>query len=443
MTTIPFDRRSVVSDRFLRDPVGLILLFCGTLLLGYGDTASLNSPIRIPFLEAWAGGVFGGVEILCILMLGLALLRRIVARNDEIHPSRLDAPVLLVGLILAVKPWVHLFLNEGAFRIPYEANFVPFFIIMYLVWRLLFESSDTVVMIGMFFVAGIYKCIEGILVFVTNDALWGALTGWRDGLLLTLGVAAGILAIVIHPDRDDWYARMRRWFILALPLFGIVFVLAMRRSYMLAFLLTLPFVVSRLRQGAERRRMFRAVVVIAPVFLVGALAFGLDSVGARLTSIVVPTGEGSAAWRIIEYFNVVNMIAERPIVGWPWGVEFINVSGIDIPSISTVTPHNIYLYALLRGGIFGLFAWLWFVVRYYRTSRSAIVASRSASERFLGIWSMIGALLIIVSGLTSPVIASRLTIMLPFLLVLVSLLPGANTAPIRPGRNDRTSTGAA
>ena len=428
MSLSSFDTGGRARDRFLRDPLGLVLLFCGTLLLGYGDTASLNSPIRIPPLEAWQGGVFGGIEVLCLAMVVIAALRRAASRNRSWTPNRLDMPVFLIAIVLAVYPFVHLLLVEGGFRIPYEANFVPFFVVMYLVWRLTFEPGDMRLMIGMFFAAGLYKCVEGILVFLTNDALWGALTGWRDGMLLTLGVAGGLLALAIRPDKDDWYAVVRRHFLLALPLFAIVFVLAMRRSYMVAFVATIPFVLYRLQAGAERRRLWRSLVLVSPVFVLGALFFGFDAVGARFTSILVPTGEGSAAWRLIEYYNVANMIAERPFTGWPWGVEFVNATGIDLPTISTLTPHNIYLYALLRGGLIGLFCWLWLLVRQYKMSVSAIRHARSAGERFVGIWMMIALLLVVFSGLTSPVLASRLTILLPFLMVFVGFLPGANAS---------------
>ncbi len=414
----------LVVQRFLRDPLGLVMVLIGLILIGYGEVNLQYTPLRFPILEAWYGGAFGGVEVLIFVLLLFAVIRRIVARDYEITPSRMTLPILGMGLLLAAIPWVRMIVGGGGFKIPFEANFIPFMVLMFFVWRLVFHPSDVRLIAWMILAATLYKCVEGLLIFSLNTAVWGALTGWRDGMLLALGVSGALIAFVIRPDRDDWYRRFRRVLLLVAPLIAIVFVLAMRRSYFLALALSLPVVFARLRPS-ERKGLLVALAILSPLLVVGAATFGFDSLSMRIGSISTPTEEGSAAWRLLEFYNVIQMIGAKPFFGWPLGVEFINVTGINLPEINSLMPHNSYLYAMLRGGVVGLIAWVWVLVRMVRSCSSAIRHAPSAAYRFLALWMMTLALMTIFSGVTSPVFASRLTNLIPLCLVLISFLPGA------------------
>lgn len=406
------------------------MVLTGLIIIGYGEVNLVYTPLRIGILENWSGGAFGGVEVLIFITLFLATLRRIVARDYAFVPSRMTYPLLLMGLLIALVPWMRMVLAGGGFRIPFEANFIPFMVLTFFLWRLVFQPSDVKLMAWMILAATLYKCVEGILIFSVNTAVWGALTGWRDGMLLALGVSGALLAFVIKPDRDDWYRTFRKGLLIAAPLVSIVFVLAMRRSYILALALTIPILYKKIK-GRERKTLVLALLILSPILLAGAATFGFDAISLRLGSISTPTDEGSAAWRLIEFYNVVQMIGQKPFFGWPLGVEFINVTGIELPMINSLMPHNSYLYALLRGGVIGLAAWVWVLVRMVRSANAAFLAAPSAAYRFLALWMLTLATFTIFSGVTSPVFASRLTNLIPFCLVLLSFLPGAFYTPCK------------
>ena len=429
----------LVTRRFLRDPLGLLMVLIGLIVIGYGEVNLQYTPLRFSILEAWYGGAFGGVEVLIFVLLLCAVIRRIVAQDYSLTPSRMTTPVLTMGLLLFLIPWLRMVAGGAGLRIPFEANFIPFMVLMYFVWRLVFHPSDVRLIAWMILIATLYKCVEGLLIFSLNTAVWGALTGWRDGMLLALGVSGALIAFVIKPDRDDWYRRFRKAILLAAPLIAIVFVLAMRRSYFLALALSLPFIFARLRPR-ERKGLVTALVILSPLLVAGAATFGFDALSMRLGSISTPTEEGSAAWRLLEFYNVIQMIGMKPVFGWPLGVEFINVTGIDLPEINSLMPHNSYLYALLRGGVIGLVAWIWVLTRMVRSASNAIRGSSSSAHRFLALWMLTLALLTIFSGVTSPVFASRLTNLIPLCLVLVTMLPGAYY-PLRKDRSGWSARG--
>lgn len=417
----------LMRERFLTDPVGLLMVVLGTFILGYGEVVT-DSPLKIPFFEAWAGAVFSGVEMIILLLVPLALVRRIVARDPYVHPSNATLPLMAIAVVLALIPYARMVLNEGGLRVPFEANFFPFFILMFFIWRLIFHPSDMRLMVWMIITAAAYKCLEGILIFLTEGVLWGLLTGWRDAMLTTLLVSGLILSFTIRPTHEAWYRKIRLALTLLAPFSAFVFIGSMRRSFIFALLASLPIVAMTLK-STERKRMFRIFLALLPLLIVSTLIIGADVFTSRFSGVTTPTEEGSAAWRLIEFYNVIRMITEHPIIGWPWGVEFVNYTGIDLPKINSLIPHNPYLYALLRGGVFGLIVWLWFLIVMLRMNFRAIRNAPTPGYRFVACWMATGTLLIIFSGATNPVVASKLIILYPFMMVLSGFLPGAVTRP--------------
>ena len=425
LRAIAINRGRSIHERFLYDPVGLLALVLGGFIMGYGDVGQLVTPFRIAAFEAWAGAVFSGVEVIMLTLLGLGILRRTVTKDFYVTPSRLTMPMLWLTLITILMPYLRMVVTEGGFRIPFEANFMPFFVIMFVAWRLLFHPSDIRLMCWIIIVATAYKSIEGIAIWFSNDVVWGVLTGWRDGMLLSMAFSAAIICFIIKPSSNEiWYARIRTAFFVLAPFAIFVFVTSMRRSYMLGLLMTIPILYFYLKKP-EKKRLFTITLLLAPIFLASVFVFGIDSFTSRLTGIIEPSQESSAAWRLIEYYNTVQMIYQKPIFGWPWGVNFINFTAIDLPSINTLMPHNAYLYMLLRAGVIGLGVWIWVLVVMVRMNLNAIRHAPTPGYRFLALWMLSGSLLVILGALTNPIFASKLTILIPFCMAMSSFLPGA------------------
>lgn len=427
--------RQLIGNRFVRDPIGLFMLILSVVILGYGGVNG-ETPLRFPFLEAWAGAVFSGVEVIMLLLLPLAIVRRIVSRDYYMTPSDATRPMIAIAIVLIMIPYMRMVAMAGGFYIPFEANFFPFFILMFFVWRWIFHPSDLRLMAWMLIVCATYKSIEGIAIFISEGGvLWGLLTGWRDGMLLAMMLAGVVLAFAIKPTDELWYRRIRTGLTVLAPFAAFVFIGSIRRSYILGLLVALPTIYYFLK-SSERKRMLTVALAMSPFIIASMGIIGADMFTERISGATTPTEEGSAAWRLIEFYNVVNMIGEKPVTGWPWGVEFINYTGLELPLINSLIPHNVYLYAMLRGGIFGLIVWLWLMYVMLRMHKRTIRRAPTPGYRFLACWMMISTLLLIVSGLTNPIIGSKLVILYPFIMAMTSFLPGATDRhPVIAGRN--------
>lgn len=426
----------VFSD-YLADPVRLFMMAIVVLTLGYGARFDNFSPFEIPWLEPIVGNAFSIVEALLMAIFGLELIRRIAIGDYLVERSPLSRRVMIVGIVCCLYPLLHMFLVEGGFRLPLELLFLPAFVATFFLYLFLFRRSEMPVMIWMIIIAGSYKFIEGFAVWLKIGISWGLLTSWRDGLLLGMMAIGGVVAVLIRPEGDATYARMRRVFIWLLPIATIMFMASMRRSYMLGIAAALPVLIVVLK-GRERR----AAIALSSLFVVASaavvLTMGMDF-GERVTSAVSdPSTETSSAYRLLEIYNVGMMVLERPLTGWPMGAITQNATSIQFENVSMLIPHNIYLYVLLRAGIWGLLAWValfWGAMRmHFRTLRAA----RRPLERFVSLWLLVTTITVIVGGFTSPVVADRLQLFLAFPLVMGSFLPGAwPSRPAAPADSQR------
>lgn len=413
----------VVGD-YLSDPVRLFSIVVVLVVLGYGSRGDNMSPMLVSFLEPVFGNVFSMVEALLIVVAGLELMRRIAIGDYWVDRSPISRQVMFVGIVVCAYPLMHMFIVEGGLRFPLELMFMPVFIATFFLYLFLFRRTELPVMIWLVVIAGCYKLLEGAVVFANWGISWGLLTGWRDGLLLSMMAMGGVIALMIRSDGDETYTRIRRVLIWLLPLSTAIFMGSMRRSYMLGIALALPMIIYLVR-GRERR----TAIVVSVVFVIAAAAvivvMGTDF-GDRVTSSVSdPSKEGSSAYRLLEIYNVTMMIMERPLTGWPMGAMTRNATGIDFVNVSGLVPHNVYLYTMLRAGILGLVAWCFLMWSSFRMNLRTVRAARRPLERFLSLWLLSTTICMIASGFTSPVIADRLQLFLAFPLVMASFLPGA------------------
>ena len=415
---------ALMKERFVSDPIGALMVVLGTFILGYGGVGWLNTPFRIMFFEAWAGAIFSGIEVIILILPCLALIRRIVSNDLYVTPNRLTPHVILLGFYMALIPFARMVIEERTLRIPMEANFVPFFIIMFFAWRLIFHPSDIRLMVWILLICITYRCVEGTAIWLSNQFIWGILTGWRDGLFLSMGLSGALFAYIVKPEGEEWYERIRKYLFFISPLVIFIFMASMRRSYMLGLMVTIPIFLFYLKKD-ERKRLLGVLALAMPIFLVATVVVGADRFADRIGGIATPGQESSAAWRVIEYYNVIRMVFDRPVFGWPWGAAFINYTNIDLTWLNILVPHNVYLYVLMRSGLVGLVFFLAFVWRYIRLSIDVVKGSLSPGYRFLALWLASTTFVFFIAGVTNPVFASKLVILMPFLMTLIGFLPGA------------------
>ncbi|MBC8144993.1 MAG: O-antigen ligase family protein [bacterium] len=413
-----------MASEYIADPVRLAIVSIVVLALGYGARFDNGSPFIIAALEPIVGNTFSLVEVALIASGALELIRRMVIGDYWLERSPVSRYVIFVGVMCCAYPFLHMIANEGGVRAPLELMYLPMFILTFFLYLFLFRREELPVMIWLVVIAGVYKSIEGIAVYMSVGISWGLLTGWRDGLLMAMMATGGLIALMIRADGDRTYAKIRNVLIWLLPLSTAIFIGCMRRSYMLGLALALPVLIFMLR-GRERR----IAIIVTTIFVIGATAvllfIGLDFGDRVASSVSDPSKEGSSAYRLLEWYNVGMMISERPWTGWQMGINTINASGIQFESVSGLIPHNIYMYTMLRGGILGLVAWCSMMFGTLFMNFRTVRAARRPLERFTALWLLSTTICLIAAGFTSPVITDRLQLFLAFPMVMASFLPGA------------------
>jgi O-antigen ligase len=421
---IAYEAPSRMWERYLTDPSRLVIVLLTTFMLGYGARRDNGSPFTMAIFEPFAGGAMSAIEIFIALIIALEFFRRLMLNQWWLERSPVSAAVVGVGIISCLYPALRMFLVEGTMRVAFEMFHLPMMIAMVFVWLFVYRREELPAMLSMVLAAGLFKAVEGVSIFVQVGLGWGLLTGWRDGMLLTLMMVGPLLAFAIKPEGDRTYNRIRIFLFASLPLSTIAFMGSLRRSYMLGVVLIVLVLAFYLKKS-ERR----ALVKILPLVLVmAAISMAMVGWGAfieRFSMLSTPSSEGSATYRVFELYNVTQMVLERPYFGWPMAAPIENYTLLDIPPISTIMPHNIYLYVIWRSGILGLVAWLVLIVGLVRMHLRTIRAAQTPFERFTAFLLATSTGLVIFTGFTTPVAADRLQIFYPFIIVMTGFLPGA------------------
>ncbi len=427
--------------RYASDPVRLLTIVLSTVVLGYGARIDNHSPFTIPFLESLIGASITGIEFMVLLILMLEIVRRMILGDYWLERSPVSRPMLWVGIMLGLIPFLRMLLAENRFRYSLEILETPGLVIAFFLWLLVFRREDLKLMFWMVAVAGLYKGIEGVSIFLTVGLGWGLLTDWRDAMLLASMITATFFAFVIKPEGDAVYASIRRFLFAVFPITMFTFIGSTRRSFVLGVVAAIV-VLAFMLEKSERRKVLMKALPMTVIF--GALAMVLIGSSAfldRLGNISDPTQEHSATYRLLEIYNVSHMIVQKPLFGWPFGVPWQNFTVLEIENLSPVVPHNTYLYVLWRGGVVGLVFWLWFLVAMFRMHRRTIRAAATPFARFLAFWLASATLAVTVAGFTMSIGAGRLKYFYPFLVVMTSYLPGAwprlreKFSPSAPGPN--------
>lgn len=410
---------------YATDPIRLLTIVLTAVVLGYGARVDNHSPFTVPFLEALVGSSFTGIEVLVAVIFLFELVRRMMHGDLWVDRSPVSRPMLWVGIMLGVVPFLRMVIEENRFRIPLEIIETPGVVMAFFLWLLVYRKEDLQLMVWLVLIAGLFKSLEGVAIFLNVGLGWGLLTGWRDAALMAVTVLAAFFAFAIKPEGDKAYQRVRIFLFSLLPVALFTYIGSTRRSYVLGAGAAILVLIFFFKKG-ERARLL--VVALPLVFMLGIAAtalIGSNQFVDRLEVIGDPSTEGSASYRLLEVYNISQMIAERPVFGWPMGTAWKNYTLLEIENVSPVIPHNTYLYITWRGGFVGLAIWIWVLVVLFRMHFRTIRAARTPFERFLAFWLTSASIAVVVAGFTMNVGSDRLKWFFPFLLVMSSYLPGA------------------
>lgn len=420
----------VVWRRSLPDPVRTLQICLLVVVLGYGARQDNNSPFIIPILENVIGSTFTGIEIVLLLIALLELVRRLAWRDPYLNRTPVRWPLWGVTILLAVTPYLRMLFYENGFRFPLELTGFPVFVATLFLYSQIFRRNEVAIMAWLIFLAGLYKSIEGVVIYQTVGLGWGLLTGWRDAALLTMMVVGAMIAWIVRPESDRVYRTLRRALFLAIPIALFTFTNSTRRSYILGAIVSLVIILFYLH-AREKRRLLKVVPVVVATVLAAAFMTGTNQFLERMSVLSNPSSEGSSAYRLVEVFNITQEISERPLFGWPFGQIWRNFTVIEFENVSNVMPHNTYLYVAWRSGLVGLSVWLWFLVVLLRAHHRTVRQARRPLERFLALWGMSCTVSVIIAGFTMSAVADRLQTFFPFVIAMSILLPGALSLPGR------------
>jgi O-antigen ligase len=196
-----------------------------------------------------------------------------------------------------------------------------------------------------------------------------------------LGAVCGVAALMLIGLLLDntRRTRARAWLLacLILPLLALM-VATMSKGALVSFMLGVSLFLAPLAP-ARRRIMAIALGVFGVIALVAMVARDPVSV-ARWNQVL---NEGRGAGREVIYPLALQMIRERPILGWgPIEFSYELGSRLDLPSRD---PHGMFLYLLLEGGIVGTF---FFLAGYWLCARAAW-RSRAGPEGILPLALMV------------------------------------------------------
>jgi O-antigen ligase len=84
-------------------------------------------------------------------------------------------------------------------------------------------------------------------------------------------------------------------------------------------------------------------------------------IGERIVSMV-DLEEGNARWRLNAWQQMIDDIRYHPFTGWPFGTQPSFIVYYGAMHVEQHAPHNEYLKVARYTGLFGLAAFLWFVI---------------------------------------------------------------------------------
>lgn len=406
------------------DPAGLVIILLTVFILHYETRPDNFSPFILSIFDPWVGGRFGLLDVILFAIPFFGIVRRLRQGNLNIYRSPLSRPMITFAMFCGLIPMIRMFVVEQGFRFSWEMFAVPMTIFCFFMWLMVFEPTDLYLMVWVIIIGGVYKTIEATTIYFSVGVLWGLLTGWGDAMILALMVVGGIVAYAVHHNGDVNYQRIRKFLLYVLPITSIMFVMCLRRSYLIGVIIAIVILVVAMNK-TERRAARGVLIASLLLFAVGIMGIGIQSFIERVSSIAEPGKEGSSAYRALEVYNLSNMIAENPWFGYQFGEKIKNYTVLEYYNISELVPHNAYLYVWLRGGIAGLMAWIWVLAAMIAMHRRTIKAATRPFHRFVALWLYSSTLILMFSGLFTPVFAERLQQLYPFLMVMTSYLPGA------------------
>lgn len=207
----------------------------------------------------------------------------------------------------------------------------------------------------------------------------------------TIGVyfapVPGVVAMMLFNFalRAETRTKMMLWLLAMAPCLAQQF-LSFTRGFWMALiggvLFSLVVYVGKSEGAGNRwKRAVVSLVMLAGIGALGIVVLGgtlgigkvFELAGSRFASSAGTkyTWESSSnVVRLVEYFHVLDLIAEQPIFGHGLGYYFVVREPIDFTLIEQWFTHENYLLVTLKQGLIGLALWMWLLIAFIRVGLS-------------------------------------------------------------------------
>lgn len=335
------------------------------------------------WLCTWQGASFSGsifqLEFLaiyptqplyeCALLLAVIALvaERWISKDYTLNTSYFTAPMIVLGAAL-VFSWIRGQIILQQFRPVYEIHEAILIPVGFAIYLTSFRDiKERRVLAWIFMLGAVMKAFDATWIkLFDNDspeASWGALLMWRDGYMLALGIAGGLILAHYHGFA---LKRLRTLGMLAIPFLAYGLLISYRRTFILAVILATIGMIVTLGRGKRLKQLRNFFLVILTIAITVLFTDPLGMV-ARMAGAFMPSEEGSSYIRLIEYPNIIRNIADNPILGVPVGVPWKMYYYMPIfANRTSLGAHNTYLYWALRTGIIGFLGFLWLLGRAWK-----------------------------------------------------------------------------
>ena len=361
-------------------------------------------------------------ELFLALTLVLLLIERTINGDLTFSRSYFSGPILLMGFAL-VFSWVQGMIIRQEFIYVYEAHESILIIIsFYIILNIFRSKEERKVLLILFFFATIMKSADStwIKFFSTSpEKGWGTVLFWRDGFLLCMGIVIVLIIIQYRGKQFRWLKMVMIWFS---PLIMYGLIVSYRRTFFIALFVSAVTMFITVGKGRRKKHawVFLGLLVGTVIFVLATDPVGI--IARTIGGIFQPQEEGSSYIRLMEYPNILQNIYHNPIFGVPIGTQWFQYYKMPIfANYTTLGCHNTYLYWPLRTGIIGSFAFLWLLLRIWK-SLIINVAIQRTEEDFLMNQVLIHSIIVYnIASFFGLMYADAMSIMTSFILIMIQL----------------------
>lgn len=292
-------------------------------------------------------------EVALVILIAITLLQR----RGVILGTALDFSLFLFGAACLSGYVTGVFYSHDLSRIFEPRRLLHFFAGYYLTVNLIRSKESLRFFLGIFFAAVCLKALQGVFLFTGGAGLlikWkirAIFTGWEDSLcFVTFLLMFGAFWL------DKTQIAGRRWLFVLLPAVVFSFLFSYKRAYYIA-IVTGAAALFWLQGGKARMRLIGLAAGGALIIVLLIAATGQwHAIGMRIDSILHPTQESSANYRLVEWRNAMISIRSHPIFGI--GLGGIMPMEIWLSRTNLLGVHNTFLWVAVKMGVFGLFSLL-------------------------------------------------------------------------------------